>query len=111
MIERPREPVLRDGENIWRVPLVHPVSDEPLERCLFLVFLEQGRCKHRDVVVIAWSDPESVLEGVVVAAAESCEEVLVVVHGRDASDIDLTKVEIRDGKSLLRGYDRFMARP
>ena len=85
-IEKSREHVLRDGKNIWDVPLVHPVSDELLERCLFLVFLERGWCIHRDVV-IAWCVPELVLEGVVVATAESCEEVLSVVHGRDTSDV------------------------
>ena len=36
MIEKSREYVLRDGENIWCVPLVHPVWDELLERYLFL---------------------------------------------------------------------------
>ena len=46
MIEKSRENVLRDGENIWHVLLVHPVSDELLERCLFLVFLERGWCNH-----------------------------------------------------------------
>ena len=86
MIEKSTEHVLRDGENIWHVPLVHPVSDELLERCLFFVFLGRGWCSHRDVVVTAWCVLESVLEGVVVATAESCEKVLSVVHGKDASD-------------------------
>ena len=54
MVEKSREDVLRDEENIWGVPLVHPVSDELLEWCLFLVFLERGRCSHRDVVIIVW---------------------------------------------------------
>ena len=91
---RAREDVLRDGENIRGVSLVHPVSDELLERCLLLVFLQRGWCSHRVVVAIAWCVPESVLEGVVVATAKSYEEVLVVVHGKDASDVNFTKVEI-----------------
>ena len=96
MIEKSREDVLQDGENIWGVSLVHPVSDEPLERCLLLVFLQRGWCSHQVVVAIAWCVPGSVLEGVVVATAdsESCEEVLVVVHGKDASGVNLTEVEI-----------------
>ena len=51
---------------------------------------------HPVVVAIAWCVPESDLESVqvVIATAESCEEVLVVVHGRHASDVNLTKVEI-----------------
>ena len=77
MIEKSRGDVLRDGENIWGVPLVHPLSDELLEWCLFLVFLERGWRSHRDVAIIVWCIPESVLEGVVVATAESCEEVLL----------------------------------
>ena len=71
MIEKSREHVLHDGENIWRVSLLHPVSDELLEWCLFLVFLERGWHSHRDVVIIVWCVPESVLEGVV-ATTESC---------------------------------------
>ena len=85
------------------MPLVHPVVDGLLERCLFLVFPLQGWCNYPDIVVIAWCVPKSVLESVIAATAESCEEVLVVVHGRDASDVGLMKVEIRDGK--LRGWD------
>ena len=54
MIEQARENVLRrDGENTWRVPLVHPVSDELLEWCLFLIFLEREWWSRRDVVIIA----------------------------------------------------------
>ena len=76
--------------------LVHPVSDGLQERCLLLVFLQQGWCSHRVVVAIAWCVPESVLEGVVVATTESREKVPVVVHGiRDGSDVDLTKGDKR----------------
>ena len=59
--------------------------------------------------------PELVLESVVVATTESCEEVLVVVHGRDVSDVNLTKAGIsctcKNGIDLQRVHGRYVHSP
>ena len=83
VVQQPGEDVFRDRENIRCVPLVHPVPYELLERCLLLLFPEQQwGGGHRYVVVtivVAWGIPELVLE-CVVAAIESGEKVVIVVH-------------------------------